>query len=98
MTRIPTISINDDFSPSQTGIAFRSSNDKATSRIDEVFRISIQQGIVDDHMDDMLQNIFFQLFQRDILVMLCAQNDRVHTFRFAVLIVFHGNLRFSVRS
>ena len=62
-----------------------------------VDRISIQQPGTDDRLNDMLNNIFFDLALLDLGSMLGTDNYGMHSNRF-ISGIFYGYLRFSVRS
>src|SRR5215510_7742016 len=68
--RVTTISVNNDLSTSDTGIALWSTSNETTSRVDVILRVFIEQLAGDRVLDNFLLDLSPQLFVRYIVSVL----------------------------
>ena len=95
VTRIAAVCVDDDLASGQSRIALRTADHKASGRIHQHAGLFIEQSFGQRRTDDIFDHIRFQLFVRDVLVMLCGNDDGVDVHRLVVR-VFDRHLRFSV--
>ncbi len=67
MRRITTVSIDNDLSPRDAGIALWSTSNETTSRINVILRVFIEQLAGDSVLDNLFLDLRAQLFVRDIV-------------------------------
>ena len=92
------VGVDNNFAPSEPGIAHRPANHEPSRGIDVIFRVRIEKIGWNDCLDYMLQNVRAKLVIADRLGMLRRNNDRIHAHRLLIRIVFNCNLGFSIRT
>ncbi|MNR15484.1 hypothetical protein D3C85_1320210 [compost metagenome] len=95
MTSITAVRINDNFTTSQTSIPLRSTDYESACWVNEVVSLFIQQMRWNDWKNNVLFNIFLDLLQCCVLIVLRGYNNRIYTNRF-VIDVLNRYLRFTV--
>src|SRR5581483_1062950 len=91
------VGVDDDLAPGEAGVAHGSTNDETSGGIDVVLGIGIEKIGGDDGLDDVLENAGAKFVVADALGMLGRNDDRIHPNWLAMRIVFHGDLRFTIR-
>lgn len=86
MTSHAAIGIDDDLTACEARIALRTADDETASRIDEEFRLVVEQAFRQFRFDDEFEEVAFDLFAADFGAVLCRNDDRIDADRFAVFI------------
>mmetsp|Transcript_10596 Transcript_10596/g.20081 ORF Transcript_10596/g.20081 Transcript_10596/m.20081 type:complete len:232 (-) Transcript_10596:150-845(-) len=73
-----TVSVNNNFSSSETSIAVRSANDEAPRRVQVIAGLVIQVLFGNNRLDDMLHQVLVNGLCLNILVVLCRDHDGVY--------------------
>lgn len=92
------VAVHHELSSGEAGIGFRAAQHKPPGRVQKDFRILVRgQGL--KHRGQHLIGEFPAEFIHGLFrTVLGRKDNRIQPERFSVLIVFHGNLRFPIRS
>ena len=89
--RIAAIGIHDNLSACQTGVTHRAADHKSACRVDVIFCVFIQQGGRDYLLDNIFNNILFNLAMLHIGIMLRGHNNGIHSYG-CIVLIFHCHL------
>lgn len=95
MPSYSSIRIDDDLPSGHSGIACRTADIECARRIDEERRLVVQI-ISNNRLDDVFDDIFFDLIVGDIFGMLRRDDDGIDPYR-RMAVIFDGDLRLAVR-
>jgi hypothetical protein len=90
-----TVGIDDDLATGEAGIALRSANDEAAGRVNEILGLLRQHPRGDDLLDDVFDEIFFDLRVLHVRRVLRG-NDHVHDLDGRVVFIADRDLRLGV--
>ena len=96
VTGISAVSIDDDLSAGQAGVALRTADDEAAGRVDEVLGLVIEEaGGLQDGLYELADDRVLDLGVADSRVVLLGDDDRVNPDGLVAL-VFYGDLGLAV--
>ena len=101
MSSPASISVDDNFSSSQTSISFRSTDNKLTGGVDEVHSVLINEFLGNNRVNNMFDYTGTNFFIGDIGIMLSGNKDVLNSERADVgsfFFVFDSDLSFSIRT
>ena len=98
MAGVAAVSVDDDLSAGQAGVAHGTADDEASGGVDEEFRIRGDQVRGNDGLDDGLDHSLAESIDGDVGAVLRGDDDRGHALHAAVLVVFDGDLALAVRA
>src|SRR5260370_6065124 len=95
MPAVCTMAASDDLAPGPARIAHRSADDKASGRIDVIFRVAVEHSGWHDGTNYQFHNRFAQIRVGNLLVVLRRDYHGVYAHR-ASISVFDADLVFFV--
>ncbi len=95
VTAHAAVGIDDDLAAGEAGVPVGSADDETASGIDVVFGFAVHHVGGDDGIDDVLANVFAELFGGDIFAVLRGDDNGVDADGLVVH-VFHGNLALAI--
>lgn len=87
VTRHAAVSINDNFTTSQTAVTHWATDNETTGRVDEEFGGRSQPFSGQNRLDDLFHYRFLQRFLVDLFRVLSGKHDSIDTNDFAVVIL-----------